>query len=177
MKNINLIKLSVGSLLCLLIVITNCNANENPAEQVPLSEKNAVEKSIKSFQDPIEYVLKKLEICDLVMIGERHWTHEEPVFIQNLIKRCYEKNAIKVVFLEFGRFADQGKIDAFMAADKYDPKPIIDILRDSDDLGWGYQEYFDIFKLIYDENHKRPSSEQIKLVLAWISQVNLCKKV
>jgi len=158
-------KASLGCLLCLLIVIAGWDINNSSANQVPVTEKSSLEKSRQSLQDPIEYVLRKLEDCDLVMIGERHWVREEPIFIQNLIKRCYEKNAINAVFLEFGKFEDQGKIDAFMEYDKYDPKPVIDVLRNSYEFGWGYQEYFDIFKLIYDENSKRPPSERIKLVL------------
>jgi hypothetical protein len=147
----------------LLIVIVSSGFNKASANKVTPAEKDFPEK-LGKFQDPIEYVLRKLEDYDLVMIGERHWVREEPTFIQNLIKRCYEKNAINVVFLEFN-FEDQGKIDAFMDSAEYDPKPVIDVLRNDNGFGWGYQEYFDIFKLIYDENRKRPPSERIKLVL------------
>ena len=153
------------SLECLLIIISGLGINIAFTSQTALAEKSLLEKSQKSLQDPIEYVLGKLKDYDLVMIGERHWVRQEPIFIQTLIKRCFEKNAINVVFLEFGNFEDQGKIDAFMGAPEYDPKPVIDALRNSYEFGWGYKEYFDIFKLIYDENRKRPPSERIKLVL------------
>jgi len=163
MKNDFFTKISLRCLLCLLIVIVSSGFNKASANKVTPAEKDFPEK-LGKFQDPIEYVLRKLEDYDLVMIGERHWVREEPTFIQNLIKRCYEKNAINVVFLEFN-FEDQGKIDAFMDSAEYDPKPVIDVLRNDNGFGWGYQEYFDIFKLIYDENRKRPPSERIKLVL------------
>ena len=143
---------------------TNPREPNEPIVQ-PRPTKITLSDRPNKLQDPIDYVIGKFKDHDLVMIGERHWTHEEPVFIQNLIRRCFEQKAINVVFLEFGDFKYQGKIDAFMESAKYNPKPIIDILRDSAELGWGYQEYSDIFKLIYDENHKRPPSEQIKLVL------------
>jgi hypothetical protein len=152
---------------CLLFVVAGCDVNEASSNRISLTEKNFQEKSAKSFQDPIEYVLRKLEHYDLVMIGEHHWTHEQPTFIQNLIKRCYETNAINVVFLEFGKFTDQGEIDAFMEFGKYDPKPVIDVLRNTYDFGWGYQEYFDIYKLIYEENRKRRASERIRLILVY----------
>ncbi|MFB0554672.1 MAG: hypothetical protein ACETWQ_15325 [Phycisphaerae bacterium] len=164
MKNDFFVKISLQCLLCLLIVIVSSGFNKASANKVTPAEKDFPEK-LDKFQDPIEYVLGKLEDYDLVMIGERHWVREEPTFIQNLIKRCYEKNAIDVVFLEFGKFKEQGKIDSFMDSAEYDPKPVIDVLRNSYELGWGYQEYFDIFKLIYDENRKRNPSERIKLVL------------
>jgi len=166
MKNHLFKRISLGWLLSLLIVIAGIDMNETSANQVPLTEKSLLKKSDKSLQDPIEYVFGKLEDYDVVMIGERHWVREEPIFIQNLIKCCFEKNAINIVFLEFGNFEDQGKIDAFMESAKYDPKPIIDVLRNVADLGWGYQEYFDIFKLIYDENRRRPPAKRIRLVLA-----------
>jgi hypothetical protein len=100
------------------------------------------------------------------MIGERHWVREEPVFLQNLIRRCFEDGLIDVLFLEIGGFGNQGQIDAFLASPDYDPKPVLDVLRQATAFGWGYQEYLDIFKLVYEENHKRPPSERIRLVLA-----------
>lgn len=165
MKNSFFTKILLGCLLCLVIVIAVLDTNKTSANQAPLAEKGLLEKSYQSFQDPIEYVLGKLQDYDLVMIGERHWVRQEPIFIQNLIKRCFEKDAIDVVFLEFGHFKEQGTIDAFMEAKEYDPQPVVEVLRNSTDIGWGYQEYFDIFNLIYDENRKRSPSERVKLVL------------
>jgi len=166
MKSGFFIEISLVRLLCLLILVAGCNINKLSANQVHIVERKLLEKSDQSFQDPVEYVLGKLQDYDLVMIGERHWTCEEPAFVQNLIKRCFEKNAINVVFLEFGRFEDQGKIDAFMESAEYDPKPVIDVLRNVAELGWGYKEYFDIFKVIYDENSKRPLARRIRLILS-----------
>jgi len=152
--------------MCGAIFLGGCNMSRPSAKQPQKTNGNLISnKANKSLKDPIEYVLEKLKDHDLVMIGERHWTHEEPVFIQNLIQRCLEKRMIKVVFIEFGGFEDQWRIDTFMESPQYDPKPIVDVLRNSYELGWGYQEYFDILKLIYDENRKRPSSERVKLVL------------
>lgn len=165
MKNDFFVKISLRCLLCLLIVIASSGFNKASANKVTPAEKNFPEK-LDKLQDPIKYVLGKLQDYDLVMIGERHWTREEPIFIQNLIKRCFEENAINAVFLEFGNFEDQGKIDAFMQSSKYDPRPIIDVLRNRGEFGWGYQEYFDIFKLIYDENSKRPTAQKIRLILS-----------
>ncbi len=153
-------------LVCLLIVASNWNIYNCYAKQVPVADIDFSKKISQSFEEPIEYVLGKLKDYDLVMIGERHWRRQEPVFIQDLIKRCFEKNAINAVFLEFGSFEDQGKIDAFMDSAGYDPKPITDTLRNHGVFGWGYQEYFDIFKLIYDENSKRPPAQKIRLILS-----------
>jgi|GEM_PF-1654367 len=166
MKNCLFTKISLRCLLWLIIVTTGWNTDNSSAKQVPVKDINLSVKIEQSFQDPIEYVLGKLRDYDLVMIGEHHRLRQEPVFIQSLIKRCFEKNAINLVFLEFGNFEDQGKIDAFMDSAEYDPKPVTDILRNYGVLGWGYQEYFDIFKLIYDENTKRPPSQKIRLILS-----------
>jgi len=166
MKDCFFTRISLGCLLCVLFVITGWGINNCFTKQVPATDRNILKNIEQSFQDPIEYVLGKLKDHDLIMIGERHWRHQELIFIQNLIKRCFEKNAINVVFLEFGHFEDQRKIDAFMDSAEYDPKPVIDALRNVGDFGWGYLEYFDIFKLIYDENSKRPPAKKVRLVLA-----------
>ncbi|MHC4298586.1 MAG: hypothetical protein ACYS7Y_14910 [Planctomycetota bacterium] len=154
------------SLVCLLIIALGRNIEECSAKRNPAADMDSLKSVGKSIEEPIEYVLGKLKDHDLVMIGERHWRRQEPVFIQGLIKRCFEENAINVVLIEFGNFEDQGKIDAFMASPKYDRKAIIDCLRNYHQLGWGYQEYFDIFKLIYDENNKRPPAQRIRLILS-----------
>jgi hypothetical protein len=149
----------------LAILIVGCNTNRPSVDQTAPLKKNVFQRPESGLSAPIEYILEKLGDYDIVMIGERHWTHEEPVFVQDVIKRGFEKNAVNVVFLEFGYFDDQGKIDAFLESPEYDSKPVIDSLRNSTEFGWGYQEYFDIFKLVYDENSKRPTSERVKLVL------------
>ena len=165
MKNGFFTKIALGCLLFLITISAVSDINQASINQASLTEKKFPEKPDKSLQDPIEYVLGKLEHYDLVMIGEHHYTHELPIFIDNLIKRCYKTNAIDAVFVEFGEFEDQGKIDAFVMADEYNLKLLIEVLQNSSTLGWGYKEYFDIYKLIHEENKKRPPSEKIKLVL------------
>jgi hypothetical protein len=165
MKNPIFAAMSLACLLWLPIAVAVRNTDKTLANEPSPTGKNTPEESDQSFQEPIEYVFEKIQKYDLVMIGERHWVREEPTFVQSLIRRCFEKNSINVVFLELGDFEDQGKIDAFMASAKYDPKPVIDALRNHGELGWGYQEYFDIFKLVYDENRKKPPSQKIRLVL------------
>ncbi len=166
MKDHHFTKELLSSLFCLLIVIAVCDAGFALTKQVPSAKQiNVQNKDKLAFQDPIEYVLEKFEHYDLVMIGERHWTREEPVFIQNLIKCCYKKNTIDAVFLEFISFDDQGKISTFLEAAEYDPEPVIEALRNETVFGWGYQEYFEIFKLIYNENSKRPPSKRVRLVM------------
>jgi hypothetical protein len=165
MKSGHFKKTSLGCLLCLLIVIASANEDKTSTNRRSQAEKNISQKPSRSLQDPIEYVLGKLEDYDLVMIGEHHWTHEQPAFIENLIKRCYEEHAIDFLFLEFGEFQDQGKIDIFLESKEYDPQPVVEVLRNSTDMGWGYQEYFDIFKTIYFENKERPESRRIKIIM------------
>ncbi len=166
MKEHHFIKELLRSLLCLLIVITICDIGIASTKKVSSAQRFSVQNKDKpSFQDPIEYVLEKLEQFDLVMIGEHHYTREQPTFIQDVIKRCYEKDVIDFLFLEFGEFQDQGKIEAFLKSSEYNPQLVIDALRNGCDFGWGYKEYFDIFKLIYDKNKNRREKEKIKIVL------------
>lgn len=166
MKEHHFIKKLLRSSLCLLITITVCDIGIASTKKVSSTQQISVQnKDNLSFQDPIEYVLEKLEQFDLVMIGEHHYTRELPTFIQDVIKRCYEKDAIDFLFLEFGQFEDQGKIEAFLKSNEYNPQFVIDTLRNCYDFGWGYKEYFDIFKLIYDKNKNRREKEKIQIVL------------
>ena len=119
----------------------------------------------KTLSDPTTFVLQKLDDYDLVMIGEQHWIKEEPAFINDLIKRCYEKDAIDFLFLEFGEFAYQKNVESFLQANEYDPQPIVEMLKNMTEIGWGYQEYFDIFKTVYEENKVKPENERVRIIL------------
>lgn len=156
---------SLGILVVLMtlgILFRGREVNRAEAKDAP---KTSPDNSEARTPDPITYVLNKLNKYDLVMIGERHRVREEPIFIQNLLKQCYKGDAIDFLFLEFGGFQSQGKIDSFFAGKEYNPKPIIALFQDASIMGWGYREYFDIFKLVYDGNKKRPEAARIKIVL------------
>ncbi len=116
-------------------------------------------------EDPVDYVVDKLRRYDLVLIGEKHWVRQEPLFLQQLVTRCVAEDLIDVVFLELGRLEDQGKLDTFMKSPTYDPTTVIEILREETITGWGYQEYLDIFRRLYEENARREPSKRVRLVM------------
>ena len=160
MRSYHIIRIGLwlsASLLAHLLAMGNANiqaqTNNSPAS---LQAQTA---------DLAGYVVSKLKHFDLLMIGERHWTKEEPLFLQEVLRRCHEQCPIQYLFLEFGQFEDQAKVERFLRAPRFDPAPIIEILQNGDSLGWGYQEYFDIFKLVHDLNHSRPADRGIEIVL------------
>ncbi len=127
--------------------------------------RQSVQSAETPVAEPTAYVLDKLKHYDLVMIGEHHWRRQEPAFVNELVKRCYQTHAIDFLFLEFGDFALQKNVESFLQAEKYDPRPIIEVLRNNTVTGWGYQEYLDIFKTVYIENHARPENRRIRIVM------------
>ena len=156
---------SLGILVVLMTFGILFRVPEVNSAEAKDASKTSLDNSEVRTPDPITYVLNKLNKYDLVMIGERHRVREEPVFIQNFLKQCYKEDAIDFLFLEFGEFQSQGKIESFFEAKKCNPKPIVELFQDPSIMGWGYREYFDIFKLVYDENKKRPEGARIKIVL------------
>lgn len=152
------------TIICVGVGTSKAQTDNTMPTKDSLSVHDIVEKT-EQLLDPAEYVIGKLKSYDLVMIGEHHYTKEQPAFIEKLIKHCYEKNVINFLFLEFGEFEDQWKIDTFLQAKEYDPSLVIEMLKNSTTMGWGHQEYFDIFKTIYFENKDRPENEKIRIVL------------
>jgi uncharacterized iron-regulated protein len=152
-------------LVLVTIICVGVIKGKTPANNTTTIVGQAIVEKTEQLLEPAEYVIDKLKDYDLVMIGEHHYTKEQPAFIEKLIKQCYGKNAIDFLFLEFGQFEDQWKIDTFLQAKKYNPQLIIEVLRNSATMGWGYQEYFDIFKTIYFENNNRPEEERIRIVV------------
>jgi hypothetical protein len=154
-----------GVLVVILCLVAAARGDSPGAVVAKRPEAQPVQALSGPGKDPLDYVVDKLRRCDLVLIGETHWVHQDPLFLEQLVARCMAENLIDVVFLEIGRLEEQGKIDAFMKSPTYDPTPVIEILRDETLTGWGYQEYLDIFRRIYEENAKREPSRRVRLVM------------
>jgi len=152
----------IESIIVLALITTSCSTlgEDNVMPCVPSS----LETTEVRFVDAVDYVVAKLKQHDLVMIGEPHG-HVGPIFLQDVIRRCYEDNVIKYVFLEFGNFRDQPKVEKFLQSSEYHPELVTEVLRNFVNTGWGVQEYFDIFKLIYNENQKQPRGNRVEIVV------------
>jgi hypothetical protein len=111
---------------------------------------------------PGDYILGKFEDHDVVLLGELHRIRHDPLFVQGLIPRLYNRG-IRVLGFEFVNTEDQSDVDRLLAGETYDEKLAIDILRRPGGI-WPFQEYVDVLEAVWRLNSGLPpEAERFRL--------------
>ncbi|MHC1767481.1 MAG: hypothetical protein AB9869_24910 [Verrucomicrobiia bacterium] len=63
-------------------------------------------------------------------------------------------------------YNDQPLMDRFLAAPKYDPAPVIDVLRDMHEFGWPDQSTLEFCQAVWEVNQALPKAQRLRIVLA-----------
>ncbi|MFN8243873.1 MAG: hypothetical protein U0X40_07430 [Ferruginibacter sp.] len=101
--------------------------------------------------DPLHFVADKFETHDIVFIGEIHKRKQDLDFLKALIPFLYKEKGIKIIGWEFGAAAYQREADSIVTASTLDRKKAIALMRNSNCF-WAYEDYLDIFRVIWDCN-------------------------
>ena len=114
--------------------------------------------------DAKKFLLTALDKHRVFILGEVHnrqgyWAFNaalarEPAFVQH----------VGVIYLELPR-NNQPLIDQFLAADRYDPAPVVNVLRDMFELGWPDQPTVEFCQAIWEVNRKLPKERRLRIVL------------
>ena len=107
---------------------------------------------------PAAYVASKFQRFDVVLFGEIHEIKENCNFVAGLIKPLYESD-VRILFSEFipTRFNEQ--VAQITTAETYDESAVIEIFRQRPSPTWGYQEYVDIVKAVWEFNQTLHSDQ------------------
>ncbi len=136
-----------------LIVVSGWDSAQSSNEVKALSMKlNSI------GQPPTEYVASQFDKYDVVLFGEIHEVKETCEFVSQLIEPLHQAG-VHILFSEFipTRFNEQ--IENITTAKMYDEKAVIEIFRNRPSPTWGYQEYMDIVKSVWQLNLKLPENE------------------
>lgn len=114
--------------------------------------------------DPHAFLLQALARHDLVILGEVHNRQRYWAFNTALARSPAFAENVGVVYLELP-INDQPLMDRFLAAPKYDPTPVIDILRDLFEFGWPDQPTVDFCRTIWEINQSLPKERRIRIGL------------
>ncbi len=136
-----------------------------PVEHPEAHLKTFVDYLEKNGRDPKEFILDALADRKLVIIGELHhrpayWALNSAVVAD---KRFAERAG--VVYMELPMH-DQGLVDTFLAAERLDTMPVIEMLRNMLWMGWPDQPMLDFFVAIWKANQSLPPAKRIRIVLA-----------
>ncbi|MEW6456725.1 MAG: ChaN family lipoprotein [Acidobacteriota bacterium] len=111
------------------------------------------------ISDPLQFVSKKFERYDVVLVGEMHRRRQDVKFVKSLIPYLYEKNGVTVVGWEFGASDFQSEVDSLVNAAEFDEKKAISLMRRYSYF-WNFQEYLDIYRVIWELNKKIPAGKE-----------------
>jgi hypothetical protein len=111
------------------------------------------------LSEPLQFVADKFESHDVVLIGEMHWKKQDVDFVKKLIPYLYQTKGIKVFAWEFGASDFQNEVDSLVNAPEFDRKRAIALSRRTY-FAWNFEEYLDIFRIIWEINQTIPSDQE-----------------
>jgi hypothetical protein len=111
---------------------------------------------------PLDYVLDKFENHEIVLLGEMHYIRQQVEMYHRLIPLLPE-HGINLFATEFGRREDQALIDELLGKEQFD-FPLAKLITLRQEAFWGYQEYLDVYRLIWEQNRKNPPDRQIRCI-------------
>ena len=126
-------------------------------------------------QLPEKYVTSKFEQYDYVFLGEYHRAKQDVNFVSSLIPDLY-KNGIRNIAYEFYEFTSQTILDSLLTAKEWDEKRLYQQLSKGWDIEWGYTEYINILKNVWEFNQTlNPNQNKFRVVL-FGPEYNPCEK-
>ena len=115
--------------------------------------------------EPRQFLLKALETHRLIILGEVHNRQRYWAFNAALVRSPEFARHAGAIYLELPS-NDQPLIEQFLAAPKYDPAPVVDMLRDMFEFGWPDQPTVEFFQAVWEANQSRPKNQRLRIVLA-----------
>ncbi|ANQ51639.1 ChaN family lipoprotein [Flammeovirga sp. MY04] len=115
----------------------------------------------ENFRNPLlpkDYIIKKFQNHDIVLLGEDHGVKEHVEFIQDMIPHLY-RNGIYQLGMEFGAYEMQEQLDELLIADEYDPQKTKDLFFFYN-VGWAFLEYHELYHKVWEFNQTLTSQEK-----------------
>lgn len=122
----------------------------------------------KNAEDPVGFVMSKLKNYRIVAIGEDHWIADHTPFLCDVLREAARNDETRpqILAVEFGNEIDQALSDKVTHSPVFMPDSVKKILQHAPDLyGNPYEEYFGIFKCVWEINQTLPEGKKIRIVL------------
>jgi hypothetical protein len=114
---------------------------------------------------PVAYCIAKCNEHQVVIIGEPHNKKEYLELFKKLVIEAYRQAGVRVIGLECCNAEDNGKITRLEDGERYDTSLAYEIARSENWALWGYKEYWDVLKAVWELNKSLPlGSEHMRVV-------------
>jgi len=119
----------------------------------------------QNAESPAEYVINKFKQHDVVLLGEMHEIRENLELISSLIAPLYHKAGVRYFASEFIKSKNDALANQLVTGAEYDEELALRIFRDSPWPMWGFKEYMDVCKAIWELNSSLPpEADKVKVV-------------
>jgi len=121
-------------------------------------------------KNPVAYVVGTFKAHDIVILGESHGCRDKLEFLAKLIPAAHRQAGVRCLATEFMRSRNNQRANRIVTAETYDPDAVMDLYRDFGWV-WGYKEYMDVFKAVWELNRSLPAkAEKLRIVGLDIAQ-------
>lgn len=127
-------------------------------------EKAFVNWLITNGSPPLEYILGKVFIHQVVLLGEMHDMSNNLVFLNKIIPDLYN-NGVRVIAMEVCLSDDDELLEKLVNDEKYSKDLALEIARHQPWLMWGSKDYWDILEAVWKLNKSlKPNQEKMKII-------------
>jgi hypothetical protein len=117
-------------------------------------------------QDPVPFILQKLDTHDLILFDDGLHTAVEPFeFYRELVRNPDVQKKVNYIFLEVVSMNQQPALDAYFASEKENPELLYPAFQnDFSGTGWPYKTYFDLLRTVWDVNASLSPGNRLKVI-------------
>jgi hypothetical protein len=118
----------------------------------------------REAKDPRQFLLDAIGKHRVVILGEIHHLSRSWAFDAALVRSPEFARQAGVIYMELPS-NDQPLVDRFFAASKYDPEPVIEMLRDMMEVGSPDQPILDFFRTVWEVNQELPEPQRLRIMI------------
>lgn len=108
-------------------------------------------------KSPLDFLVDKCKEHPLVILGEMHECRDNLLFLKTAIPDLYKRAGVNCLALEVCNADDNEKLNRLVTAAQYDEAAALEIAR-SNNLGvWGWKEYWNLLRAVWELNSHIPS--------------------
>ena len=104
----------------------------------------------------VQYVVSEFAEHDIVILGEMHEVKENLALVSKLVRPLYAAG-IRTLCMETIRHAHTARANRLVTAPAYDEEGATDLLRHNGSVIWGFAEYRDVLRSVWQLNSVLPS--------------------
>ncbi len=111
-----------------------------------------------------EYIINVAMEHDLTVVGEIHGKKEYLEMLSRILSELYYKAGVRCLALEWCLFDDNDEYNALVTAESFDEQEALRLARKSVWQCWGYKEYWDILRRVWEINRSlSPDDEPLRV--------------